>query len=274
MTTRTHAMRWVWTALFIVILLAAGARAARAQEGQDPGQTLPPRIHMPLILAGVAAPPGPAPSYGSVPVASAPTDRPAHEHPDLNLAVRGHELTTAPLSLQEYGGGTDSNAPQIAGMFSPQRLPGFSSAHRVYEWDWDCGPNGCRGHLEDRYPVTLLGMAVSPGEEIHFPSRGPQIYGGGYKALVLYASQERITLKYTREDNVVRGYTVHIEGLTVEPALLELYNRLDSRGRDHLPALRDGERIGWAGSGEIRAAVRDNGQFMDPRARKDWWQDY
>ncbi|HSL93304.1 MAG TPA: hypothetical protein VK905_01745, partial [Bacillota bacterium] len=58
------------------------------------------------------------------------TDRPAAEHPDLNLTIRGWSPTEAGLSLVSYGGPTDDLAPQLATVFSPSRLPDFSSAHR------------------------------------------------------------------------------------------------------------------------------------------------
>jgi hypothetical protein len=119
--------------------------------------------------------------------------------------------------------------------------------------------------------VTLAGMAVTPGEAIHVPNSGYDI-GDGYQVLVLYASTERITLKYTREDNVVYGYTLHVENICVEPTLLALYQSWNDAGRGHLPALRAGQAFGRARSDEIQVAIRDTGAFMDPRSCKDWWQ--
>ncbi len=279
MTTNIRAKRWVWTALFILVLLAAGDKAAQAQsEGQEPGQTIGGAVYMPLVTLAAAESPGPPPSYSSVPIEGSATDRPAHEHADLNLALRGYTPTQASLALQDIDGPVDPNPsgpPQIAQMFSPARLPTFTSAYKVHDWNWSCGTvNGCQGEPLDRPAVSLLGMAVTPGEAIFFPTHGRRIYSGDYQVLVLYAAPDRITLKYTRNDNVRSGYTVHIEGLVVEPTLLELYNRLNVEGRSRLPALRAGERVGWAGAGEIKLAIRDTGAFMDPRARKDWWMGY
>ena len=104
------------------------------------------------------------------------------------------------------------------------------------------------------------------------PQRGVTIGADGYEALVLYASTERITLKYTREDNVIAGYTIHIEGICVEPNLLALYQSWNDKGRGHLPALMAGQGVGRADGNEIQVAIRDCGSFMDPRSRKDWWQ--
>ena len=68
------------------------------------------------------------------------------------------------------------------------------------------------------------------------PDSGRSI-GSGYEVLVLYASPDRITLKYTPEENVVRGYTLHVENVCVEPNLLGLYQTLNGAGRSQLPAL-------------------------------------
>lgn len=156
----------------------------------------------------------------------------------------------------------------------------------MYDWNWACN---CRGNPITNPPVTLAGFAVAPGEVIRVPSSGYTIgtellappggvsieenaLGEGYEVLVLYASTERVTLKYTREDNVVIGYTLHIENICVEPNLLSLYQYWNNRGRGNLPALRAGQGVGRARSAEIQVAIRDCGSFMDPRSRKDWWQ--
>ena len=106
---------------------------------------------------------------------------------------------------------------------------------------------------------------------IRVPTSGYNI-GDGYQVLVLYASTDRITLKYIREDNVVSGYTLHVEGICVEPGLLALYESLNAAGRQRLPALRGGQAFGRAHDMEVGVAIRDHGTFMDPRSRKDWWR--
>ena len=203
-----------------------------------------------------------------------PTDRPAALHADLNLALRAYEGVSDPLDLIYYNGPTDPGAPQLAGIFADHRVPEFTSAHQVYDWNWSCGPDGCRGTLIGSPPVTLLGMRTRPGEPLAAPSRSAEIYGGGYRSLVLYAEATRLTLKYTRDDNVVAGYTVHLEGLSVDSGLLALYRQANAAGRSSLPALRNDQVLGVAAAAEIRVAVRDSGTFLDPRSRKDWWQGY
>jgi hypothetical protein len=210
--------------------------------------------------------------YAAIPVLPPPTDRPATQHADLNLGMRGYSPTTASLAFVSYGGDTDPGAPQMPGIFSDRRTPKFSSAYRVYEWDWGCGKDGCRGNPISSPTVTLLGMATQAGEVLAAPSRWAEIHPGGYAALVLYADEARITLKYTREDNVVSGYTVHLENLSVDPNLLALYRKSNAEGRSQLPGLTNGQPLGVASGTEVVVAIRDCGTFLDPRSRKDWWQ--
>jgi hypothetical protein len=224
-------------------------------------QALTYYVHLPaLFRSHGGCGPIPDAGYGTLSVIPPPTDRPAEEHPDLNLAIRGYEPTTAYLGLVDYDGGIDPNAPQLAGLFADHRVP-----HR---WEWDCD---CLGPVYTSPQVTLLGMATAPDETIHVPASGYDI-GGGYEVLVLYAAPQRITLKYTGEDNVVRGYTLHVENVCIDPTLVALYEERNEAGRSQLPALRAGQAFGYAQQGEIGVVIRDTGAFLDPRSRKDWWQ--
>jgi hypothetical protein len=194
--------------------------------------------------------------------------RPAAQNADLNLAWRGAAVAHAYRGLVDYGGSGDPNAPQLYTLFADQCVPAFATVYQVYDWDWGCN---CRGSLLSDYAVTLAGLGVAPSEVLHLPDSGYNI-GTGYGALVLHAAEERITFKYTREDNVVYGYTIHIESICVEPGLLSLCRAWNDAGRGELPALRGGQPFGRARGDEIGVAIRDTGAFMDPRSRKDWWQ--
>jgi hypothetical protein len=211
-------------------------------------------------------------TYAMIPVVPPPTDRTPAKHADFNLGLRSWQAASAALSLVDYAGNADWDAPQLRGLFADRRVAGFTSTHQVYDWNWKCGADGCPTAPITSPQVTLLGVATRVGERLHPPSRGQEIYGGGYIALVLYAEERRLTLKYTRDDNVVGGYTIQLEGLCVDPSLLRLYRQADAAGRAYLPALKNGQALGTAASGEIRAAVRDCGAYLDPRSRKDWWQ--
>ncbi|KKT72890.1 MAG: hypothetical protein UW69_C0077G0003 [Microgenomates group bacterium GW2011_GWA2_44_7] len=121
-----------------------------------------------------------------------------------------------------------------------------------------------RNGLMSNWEVTLLGLAASSGEQLMAPD-----YWWG--PVVLYASEDSLTLKYTTDDNVISGYTVHLEGVCTDPNLLTLYNSLNASGRNTLPILARHQPLGWAKSAEVKVAIRDTGEFMDPRSRKDWW---
>jgi hypothetical protein len=248
---------------------AAAAPAAPASPAIDPSEVITYYAFLPLVArppAGCA--PIPGVQYSTLDVDGPPTDRPAEQHADLNLALRGYEVTSAYAGLVDYGDGGDPRAPQLDTFFADRRLPAFPTVYQVYDWDWE---RNRRGDLLTEYDVTLAGMTVTPGEVLHLPDSGYNL-GDGYEALVLYASEERITLKYTREDNVVYGYTVHVENVCVEPSLLALYRTWNDAERGELPALRGGQPFGRAREGEIGVAIRDRGTFMDPRSRRDWWQ--
>lgn len=207
-------------------------------------------------------------SYGTLSIVGTPSDRPAAEHADLNLALRGYVPTDAYRGLIDLDGVSDYRAPQLAGLFSDQRTGEFTSVYQVHHWDWATNSRG--GRITDP-EVTLAGLATERGETVHVPVSGYSI-GQGYSVLVLYADMERITLKFTGEDNVIYGYTLHIEGICVDPNLRSLYAQMNATGRSQLPALQIGQAFGRAIDTEIGVAIRDNGRFMDPRVRKDWWR--
>jgi hypothetical protein len=226
-------------------------------------------VYLPLLLEQSSpCEPIPGVSYSTLIVNPPPTDRPAEQHADLNLALRGYEPTNAYPGLVAYGGSPDPGAPQLYTLFGDGRVPAFPGVYQVYDWDWD---HERRGGLLTDFEVTLVSMGVAPAEVLSLPDSGYDI-GSGYEALVLYASEERITLKYTRDDNVINGYTVHVENVCVEPSLLALYQAWNNAGRGELPALRAGQPFGRALGSEIGVAIRDNGTFMDPRSRYDWWR--
>jgi hypothetical protein len=258
----------------------AAAQDVPVDSQQNPGETVPPPVGTPLYMPLLAANPTPVPTlppreFAKVSVQGGSLGQPAAGSPDVNLSLRGYTAINAFLGLVNYNGDTDPEAPQMGAIFTPARLPGFAAAHQVYDWNWGCNPpTGCRGELLTYpYTVTLLEMSTTPGEVLSVPSRQQGI-GSGFVAMVLYAEESRLTVTYTREDSPAIGYLLHFEGAAVAPELLALYRQLDAAGRRELPALRNGEAWGVAAGPSIKAAVRDSGTFMDPRACKDWWVDY
>lgn len=274
--------QWLGIALLMLLIWQMSSPSPISAQSDDdpgtiPGGTIPGNrvLFLPIVADQQPAPlPTPAPIFDLIPVVGPSADRPAINHPDLNLAIRSYISTTGELGLININGDTDSNAPQLIGIFQPQRLPIFTALYQVYDWDWSCGPDGCRGTPLALPAVSLLAVATTPGETLTIPTRVPEIYGGGYKALVLYAESARITLGYTREDTAAIGYVIHLEEILVEPALLTLYHESDAAGRSQLPALRDNEPFATAPGTSINLAIRDTGSFMDPRSRKDWWMGF
>lgn len=242
------------------------------------------QISLPVVMKALPEPQCPTTSsahFNLIPVAGA-IDHPDYLHGDLNLSLRGYDpVSGVTLGLVDYTGATDSGSPRLKGLFADGRVPAFSAAYQAHDWNWACGAHGCPGGLLSTWPTTVIGMVTTPGEAIRIPSRNATIYdtGGHYRALVLYAEERRITLAYTRDDHAGKGYTVHLEGVCVDPNLLALYkSRVKSdgyrvsNGGYQLPALENGQTLGTALASEIRVAIRDRGNFMDPRSRKDWWQ--
>ena len=210
--------------------------------------------------------------FNSIPVTGARASHLDSQHGDLNLALRGYVPVDAALSLVDISGPTDGDAPQLPGVFG--RAASIGSAYQARDWNWACGDLGCRGDVLGNVEVSLIGLATSPGERVAVPTRGAEIYGGGYVALVVYADESRLTLVYTREDSVANGYAVHLEDFCVDHNLLNLYRANNSAGRGNLPAVRNGEAVGVAHYAQVIVAVRDRGTFHDPRSRKDWWRGY
>ena len=280
MHVKRRSLLWLAGFLAVALFAVAGRQAPLHAQSSAPGETVPPdpyQLFLSLIAvsSGQTIPPQQPLVYASLTVEGSPTDRPAEVHPDLNLSIRGYASTPGYLGLVNYGGDTDPQAPQIDGMFAPPRLPAFKTLFQVYDWDWACSPpDGCRGALISDYPVTLLEMTTAPGEAISIPRRDPQIDAAGFRALVLYASEQRLTLTYTRRDSAAVGYLIHLEGFDVNPGLVALYRQLDAAGRARLPALRNGEIVGVAGGSTVKIATRDTGRFLDPRTCKDWWNGY
>jgi hypothetical protein len=250
--------------------LAAVAPAADAQVAPEP-------------LAEIAAAPveissnGGCPSssnnqYTAIPVTGAPASHPDWQHGDLNLSLRGYEPVDAALSLVDISGPTDGDAPQLSAVLGGAVAIG--RAYQVRDWNWACGDLGCRGDVLNNVEVSMVGLQSSPGQPVYVASRGAEIYGGGFVALVLYADASQLTVVYTREDSVANGYAVHLEDFCVDPNLVSLYQANNGAGRGNLPGLRNGDAVGTASYNQVLVAVRDRGSFGDPRSRKDWWRGY
>jgi hypothetical protein len=207
-------------------------------------------------------------SYDTIEPISAPTDRPAASHPDINLMIRGYVETTGSMVLQNPVGDTDMKAPQFTSLLTNNQYPPITHLYKVYDWNWS---TNTKGNLISDPTVSMFGIEATPGEPLHVLNSGYDI-GGGYQVMVLYATKDAITMKYTREDNVVKGYAVHVQDIWVDPNLVSLYNQMNTSGRGSLPTLRGGQIYGIASTNVVKIAMRDTGTFMDIRSKKDWWR--
>lgn len=280
----------VLTLLGALLLVAAGRAAnpnppAVAAAAPGAGQT----IFLPLIVGPGVCPATSGNAYAAGPVRQWDSDnpvRPAWNHADKNLALRGYLSNPGAFKgFMNYGSNDPIEPPQLATLFSPNRVPAFTGAYQVYNWNWAPSPDpGTRGSLDIRWDITVLGMGVTPGEGLTVPSSGYDI-GGGMQVIVLFADAQSVTFKYTRDDSVApNGYTLHVDNICTDPNLLALYQSLDGGARYvyygtpgsnyeyDLPNLPAGQVFGTARDGEIRVAIVDTGSFMDPRSCNDWWQ--
>jgi hypothetical protein len=228
------------------------------------------QIYLPITLRSALCQPLPAQDYVILSADGPGPIIPVEAHPDYNLEVRSYEPANQYLGLVEYSQPHDPLTPQFAGLFTQPRLPRFVATYRVYDWDWG---QMRRGPLIADPPVTALGLKTTAEEVLHVPDSGYTI-GSGCEVLVIYAATDQITLKYTREDNVVYGYTLHIDHICVDSALLALYKACNDAGRACLPALHPRQPFGRASGDQVVIAIVDTGTFLDARSHRDWWRDY
>lgn len=250
-----------------------------------PSPTVPANISPMPTPTLLACPPSSGNNYGSIdPIERYPSgDPPPERHPDLNIAaIRGYVQATGQKSPIDLSNGeVGEKTPQIWKITNTK--PTIVSLYRIFSWvgNANTGKRGVPMPLEDDpaasvKQIQMIGIQTTKGESV----KTPPVYGNpispDYNAMVIFADDNNITLKYTREDNIgIRnGYAIQIEGLCVDPNLLQLYNQLDSSGRNDLPAVSNEQVIGTANSNEIRVVIRDTGDFLDPRSKLDWWQGY
>jgi hypothetical protein len=216
--------------------------------------------------------------------------RPAINHADKNIELRGYQAIIDPnvrRGLVDYGLNDPTPPPQFATLFIPYRVPSFMEVYQVSDWHWASSPEpGSRGDSVGSPPVTVLGLATTPGEVLRVPHSGYDI-GGGMAVILLFADEDTVALRYGREDSAgAHGFTIHIDNICTDPNLLSLYATLDApeglryvyrppQQRPYayqLVNLAAGQPLGIARESEIMVAAVDSGTFLDPRSCDDWWQ--
>lgn len=276
--------------LVMVLGTLSGTREAAAQSSIPSNNNL---SFLPLILKPATCPGTSGNVYAAGTALQFDMDdpvRPAYEHADKNLALRGYTLNTDPglrRELLDFGKDDPTQPPQIATLFSPARVAPLLSFYQIGQWIWAAPPEpGHRGAPVASPPVTALGLATTPGETLHVPRSGYDI-GGGMEVLLIFADEDTVALRYTREDSSgAPGYTVHVDNICTDPNLLALYQSLDDPGGPryvykppwqrpyayNLPNLPAGQPFGVARYGEVVVAIVDSGTFMDTRSCGGWWQ--
>ncbi|MEO6060454.1 MAG: hypothetical protein ABIQ99_00780 [Thermoflexales bacterium] len=256
--------------------------AVRAPATTRLPSTLTPRAFLPWLAVTAVCPTTSSTVFDLVPIEGAYYKNNAltDENADFRLSILGYAPSLASLSLVDYIGETDLDAPKFNGMFAPNRTPAIRAAYQVYGWNWADGvpnptpPYGTRGGVNNSWAAHVIDLTTTPGETLQIPERSVVIWTGNNVALVLYASETEVTFAYARNDSVM-GYVVHMLNLCVNPALVAAYRaQLNGAGRratGHLPGLKVGQTLGTARAGWVTVAIRDTGAYMDPRSRKDWW---
>jgi len=291
--------------MFLLVSGMASTTTGADSIESVPSPTLPPPVslYLPLVARHLQVDTCPVTStnqYGSGRVHQVDRDdpvRPAYNHADKNLNLRGYTANTDPdlqRELVSYGSeGVDpTQPPQFATFFKPYRAPTLVGFYRVHDWNWATSPDpGSRGDPLTSFPVTALGLETTLGEELCVPKSGYDIgvvaVPAGFQVMVIYADEDSIALRYTGDDSsATNGYTVHIDNICTDPNLLALYNALDDPDGPryvyvpleegsylyNLPGVYAGQPFGTAKGTEIVVAIADTGQFMDPRSCNEWWQ--
>ncbi len=277
--------RLFWSLLLLAVILM-GTVAGTAAGTAVAESSLPPAapaqmdhyVYLPLVhKAPNACEAIPGVSYLALSVVDPydPSKPPPENNPDYRILLLGYNPVDKVKGLMDYGPSNDPNIPpQFTTLFASPWTLTILNTYQANGWDWD-------NHRPIPTPwtdpeVSVIGIQTAPKTIVQVPDSsymiGAECGDGGCDALVLYASQSEITLRYAREDDVYPGYTVHIAGICVEPSLLSLYQQKNVEGRSSLPAVRGGQPIGRAWGSEIVVAIRDNGPFLDPRDCNSFWK--
>ncbi|MGD2143259.1 MAG: hypothetical protein PVF54_02140 [Anaerolineae bacterium] len=277
-------------ALLGLFLVGLSARRTTRAAIPPPDPTLTPRAYLPYVARASTCPTTSTNQYQSGVAIQYDTDdpvRPAEEHADKNIELRGYTLNTDPSlgrELVDYGSDDEIQPPQFATLFDPPRVPAITTLYQVHHWNWASSPDpGSRGDPITTPPVTALALHTTPGETLRVPTSDYDIGGDPpMEVLVLFADEDTLALRYTREDSSGSpGYTVHLDDICTDPNLLALYRQLDDLNGPRyeypnpsydLPNLPAGQAIGLARGDEVVVAIVDTGTFQDPRSLREWWQ--
>lgn len=188
--------------------------------------------------------------------------------PEINpFVIRDYSSILGSFDLIDFQHPIDPKAPQLTTLIEDDPFPQIINLYQIHEiWG---GPIQKPIDAPNDF-ASVVGFATTPGQNVLLPESGYDI-GGGYQAMVLYATPDTITVNYTDSGNPAYGYTLHLENLDVDPEILTAYDQAKSEGTK-LPTLSAGAVLGKAKGKELRLIIRDTGSFMDPRWKQDWWK--
>lgn len=191
----------------------------------------------------------------------------ASMHPDINIKLRGfNPENSSAQQLVDFRGSfgldIDPKSPNVNELFAGGGYRPIVNSYRVGNWEAD-------SWAEDPW-LNATAFETTPNEPIYVPTSGYDI-GCGYEVMVLYVDDNSVFIKYTREDNAVAGYGIHILGITPNPALKTLYDQMNAAGRSSLPGLKERQEIGRAIGSAVLVSYRDTGAFLDSRSCVDHW---
>lgn len=195
-------------------------------------------------------------------------------NPEVNISLRGWTEINAEKQPIGYGGDTDPNSPPSIGSVFAGHLPQIVKTYIINDWDYANGKPIPGKSATPAYPVHLIGLSGAPGEPLLGLMAGRKIYQD-FTLMVLFATPTSILFSHSTGDLAPPdddGYPFYFIDLCVDPNLLALYQKDAADGRNVLPAIRAGQIFGYVKDTDVKVAVRDTGSFMDPRAKKDWWQ--
>lgn len=195
--------------------------------------------------------------------------------PQFNFSM--HEWTEVNEAKEpvNYGGDVDPNPPPSFGSIFAGRYPEIVKTYMIYhqkpQTEYDlCISNAPPGSFCPK--VTLIGLGAAPGEPLLGLAAGRKISGDN-TLMVLYASQNSITFTHSTGDFwPPDGYPIYVHDICVDHNLLAAYESDNAGGRNVLPGVKAGQVFGYAKNTDVKVTIRDNEQWMDPRAKKDWWQ--
>lgn len=278
--------------IFLLFRAASAAAPGTLATGSDESSDLIPSIYLPVVFSPIC-PQESVNQFTGGTAFQVEFDNPvrlAGAHADKNFELRGYLPSPDPnvhLGFVDYGLNDPTPPPQLATLFSLYRVPEFVEGYQIRDWYWSPSPlPGTPGGPVSSPPVTVLGLASSPGESLRVPLSGYDI-GDGVEVIVLYADEDSLALRYAREDSAgTHGFTLHLGNICTDPNLLALYNVLDTADGPRyiykppeqrpytyaLPQIPAGQPIGTARGDEIVFGIVDSGSFLDPRSCDDWWQ--